>query len=530
MHVEMSFVRNLGDLTRALDFQGPIHERETCKMNVNADEKSDLEIVPKKASNKENHFSAEMLEGRARPKGNRHYEAADWTQSQVTASTGLVAVRRAAQRNKQKQFTALLHHITIDLLRQSYSELKRKAAPGIDGMTWAVYGENLDERLTGLHERIHMGSYRSRPAKRMYIPKADGSQRPLSIWCVEDKIVQQATVHILNAIFEVDFLGFSYGFRPGRGQHDALDVLQVALYRRKVNWVLDADIRKFFDQVDQEWLMRFLAHRIRDKRLLRLIRKWLKVGVIENGLVIRSDKGTPQGAVVSPVLANIYLHYVFDLWVNNWRKRKARGDVVVIRYADDTVVGFQYNQEAKAFIRELEERLRKFELALHPEKTRLIRFGRYAIDQCRERGVRKPATFDFLGFTHYCTRSYKNGWFVVVRKTIRKRMRAQLREIKAELRRRINKPIAETGKWLNRVLTGHLNYYSVPGNLKSVSSFFYGVSWHWLRILRRRSQRHRMTWERFGRILKAFFPVIKVIHPQPLHRFDARTRGRSPVR
>jgi group II intron reverse transcriptase/maturase len=499
-------------------------------MNMHAREKSDLEIVPKKASNNENHISTEMLEGRARPKENCHYEAANGTQSQGIASIGLMAVRQAAQRNKRTQFTSLMHHITPDLLRRSYFELKRNAAPGIDGMTWHAYGVNLDERLLDLHEKIHKGSYRAKPAKRTYIPKADGSQRPLSIWTVEDKIAQQAMVHILNAIYETDFLGFSYGFRPNRGQHDALDALQVALYRKKINWVLDADIRKFFDQMNQEWVMRFLSHRIRDKRILRLIRKWLRIGVTENGQVIRSDRGTPQGAVVSPVLANIYLHYVFDLWVNSWRKRKAHGDMAVIRYADDTIVGFQTNQDANAFIKDLEERLRVFDLSLHPDKTRLIRFGRFAIEQCREKGVRKPETFDFLGFTHYCTKSYKTGWFVVARKTIGKKMRASLKEIKTELRKRINKPITETGKWLNRVLTGHLNYYAVPGNMKSISGFFYQVSRQWMKMLRRRSQRHDMTWERFSKILKSFIPEIKVIHPQPLHRFDAKIRGRSPVR
>ena len=497
---------------------------------MNTSEKSDLAIVPKKVSNKEAKASAEVLEGRAGPKGNNHLASAGWTQSQVTASPGLMVVRQLAQRDKEVKFTALLHHVDIELLRKSYYALKRKAAPGIDGTTWRSYGEQLDEQLQVLHSKIHRGSYRAKPARRTYIPKSDGTQRPLSIQCLEDKIVQQAVVSVLNAIYETDFMGFSYGFRPGRGQHDALDALQVALYRKKVHWILDADIRQFFDSMSHDWMMRFLEHRIADKRLLRLIQKWLKVGVQEDGQRIKSEIGAPQGSVISPVLANIYLHYAYDLWVDAWRKRKESGDVIVIRYADDTVVGFQNEYEAKGFLKALKQRLGKFGLTLHPDKTRLIRFGRYAAEKCKRRGEGKPAVFDFLGFTHYCTRSYRTGWFVVGRKTVKKRMRAQLHAIKDGLRRRINLPIAEAGKWLHRVLKGHLNYYAVPGNGKSLSGFFYQVSRIWLRMLRRRSQRHRMTWARFANIRSYFFPPVRILHPQPLHRFDARTRGRSPVR
>lgn len=499
-------------------------------MNVNAFEKSDLEIVPKKVPNKGKHFSAETLEGRAKPKGNSQQSAAIRTQSRGVASTGLLAVRQAAQKNRGLQFTALLHHVTPDLLRESFYSLKREAASGIDGITWKTYEKDLEVKLAELYKQVHSGSYRSKPAKRTYIPKTDGSQRPLSIWCLEDKIVQQAVAHILNAIFEVDFLGFSYGFRPGRGQHDALDALQVALYRRKVSWVFDADITKFFDQMDHEWVMSFVSHRIADKRILRLIKKWLKVGVMEDGRRIWNDRGAPQGAVISPILANIYLHYVYDLWVHSWRKRGSVGDVIVIRYADDTIAGFQHKKDAEIFRALLEERLKSFGLSLHPEKTRLLRFGRFAAADCWKDKLRKPETFDFLGFTHFCAKAKKNKWFVVGRKTIKKKMRSKLSEIKDELRRRICRPIAETGRWLNQVLTGHLNYYAVPGNGKSITTFFYCVSWHWLRSLRRRSQRHKMTWKRFGRIRDIFFPKIRIVHPYSIHRFDANTQGRSPVR
>jgi group II intron reverse transcriptase/maturase len=440
-------------------------------------------------------------------------------------------VRQAAQRSKQARFTALLHHITVELLTESFHSLERNAAPGIDGVTWWAYQENLDETLKDLHGRIHQGSYRARPAKRSYIPKADGSQRPLAILCLEDKIVQQAVVFVLEAIYEADFLGFSYGFRPGRGQHDALDALQVGLWRKGVNWVLDADIQGFFSAMSHDWTLRFLEHRIADKRTLRLIAKWLKVGTItQKGHVERSMQGAPQGAVISPILANVYLHYAFDLWVHRWRRQKASGDVVVIRYADDTIVGFQHEHEAKAFLLDLHERLRGFELALHPDKTRLIRFGRNAARERRERGEGKPETFDFLGFTHFCSRSKKTGSFIIGRKTIKKRMVAKLKLLKVELRRRLHDTIAETGRWLNPLLKGHINYFAIPGNSPSLWWFCNEVRWLWLRSLRRRSQKAFLNWEKFLRLTSRFFPPIKILHPQPLHRFDARTRGRSPVR
>jgi len=499
-------------------------------MNMHADEKSDEGIRPVKQPNKEGLPSAEAVEERTSPKGNSRQATAVRTPSRAAASSGLVAVRQAARHSKSERFTALLHHITIDLLKQSYFALKRNAAPGIDGVTWQAYGENLDENLKDLHERVHKGSYRSRPAKRTYIPKADGSQRPLSVWCLEDKIVQHAVVSVLEAIYEEDFVGFSYGFRPGRSQHDALDALHVGIYRRRVNWVLDADVQGFFDAMAHAWTLRFLKHRIADKRILRLITKWLKVGIVEDGRVTRCSRGAPQGAVISPILANVYLHYAYDLWVHRWRGKTATGDVVVIRYADDTIVGFQHEHEARAFLEDLKERLRLFDLTLHPAKTRLIRFGRHAIKQRERLGEGKPETFDFLGFTHFCTRSRKWGSFVIGRKTIKKRMIATLRLIKMELRRRMHDPIKKTGAWVGRVLKGHLNYFAVSGNDPSLWWFFNEVRWRWLKTLKRRSQKAFLTWERFTSLTGRFFPPIRVRHPLPCHRFDARTRGRSPVR
>jgi RNA-directed DNA polymerase len=499
-------------------------------MSMHADEESDEGIVPMKRPNNEGSPSAEAVEGRTSPKGNGGETAAVRTLRRDTASNGLVAVRRAARQSKSVRFTALLHHITFDLLKQSYLSLERDSAPGIDGVTWQAYGENLEAKLTALHDRIHKGSYRARPARRTYIPKADGSRRPLSIWCLEDKIVQQAVGTVLEAIYEEDFVGFSYGFRPGRGQHDALDALHVGILRRRVNWVLDADIQGFFDAMSHSWIIRFLEHRIADQRILRLVAKWLKVGIVEDGRVTRGTRGAPQGAVISPILANVYLHYVYDLWAHRWRQTKASGDMIVVRYADDTIVGFLHEDEAKVFLHDLQERMRAFELALHPDKTRLIRFGRYAVKQREKLGEGKPETFDFLGFTHFGTRSRTGGSFVIGRKTIKKRMRAKLKAIKVELRKSMHNPIAKTGAWVKQMLQGHLNYFAVAGNDKSLWWFFNEVRWLWLKSLKRRSQNARLSWEKFTRLVDRFFPPIKVLHPLPCHRFDANTRGRSPVR
>lgn len=499
-------------------------------MSMYADEESDEGIVPMKRSNKEGSPLAEIVEGRTSPEENGGQATAARTQRRKPASSRLEAVRRTARHDKRVRFTALLHHITVDLLKQSYIALKRDAAPGIDGVTWRSYGGNLEAKLKDLHDRIHKGSYRARPAKRTYIPKSDGTQRPLSVWCLEDKIVQHAVVRVLEAIYEEDFVGFSYGFRPGRGQHDALDALHAGILRRRVNWVLDADIRGFFDAMSHAWILRFLEHRIADKRILRLVAKWLKVGVIEDGRITRGERGAPQGAVISPILANAYLHYVYDLWVLQWRRTKATGDVIVVRYADDTIVGFEHEHEARQFLHDLQDRMGLFDLSLHPEKTRLICFGRHAAKQRAERGEGKPEVFDFLGFTHYCTRSRKWGSFVIGRKTIKKRMLRTLEDIKVELRKRMHDPIAKTGTWVWQMLNGHLNYFAVSGNDKSLWWFANEVRWRWLKSLKRRSQKAYLNWERFTALTDHFFPPIRVRHPLPCHRFDAKIRGRSPVR
>jgi len=432
--------------------------------------------------------------------------------------SGLDRIRKAARKDKSLRFTSLIHHITVDLLRDSYKSLKRDAAPGIDDVTWKQYGEKLEERLPHLHERVQSGRYRAMPSKRIWIPKPDGRQRPIGIAVLEDKIVQQAAVQVLNQIYEERFLGFSYGFRPKRHQHNALDAIWGGITQRKVSWVLDADIRGFFDAIDHEWLMKFVEHRIADPRMLALIRKWLRAGVSEEGQWSKTKIGTPQGAVISPLLANIYLHYVLDLWVNSWRKG-AHGDVIIVRYADDWITGFQYRKEASHFQQELRERLAKFGLELHHEKTRLLEFGRFAAANRAKRGEDKPETFDFLGFTHICAKTRKNNRFTVRRKTIAKRLRAKVKEVRREIMRRRHKPVPDQGKWLRSVIHGHLNYYAVPGNKQSVDSFRTEVAKAWLRALRRRSQKGlHLTWDRIQRLVKTWLPTAKVRHPYPNQR------------
>lgn len=519
--MEKFFDRNLGGLgtPRAI---GATVEGENRNHRMNSFEKSDNGIVPLRSVNKEGNTSAEQKEGRPLAKGNTPQATTVRTQGRVAVSSGLEGVREAARRNKTMRFTALLHHVTIDRLRESYKSLKRQAAPGIDGMTWSAYGEELECRLETLHRRIQQGSYRAQPARRIYIPKADGSERALSIWSLEDKIVQQAVTTVLNAIYETDFIGFSYGFRPGRSQHDALDALSAGITRRKVNWVLDADIQAFFDKMEHDWIIRFLQHRIGDKRIVRLVRTWITVGIETESGRQPLDRGAPQGAVISPLLANIYLHYVFDLWAQKWRKKTAMGDTIIVRYADDVVLGFQHKSDANRYRRELQQRLAEFGLNLHPQKTQLIRFGRFAMRGCRQQG-KKPPTFDFLGFTHFCTQTRTNKRFTVGRKSIKKRLRSQLAEIKAQLRKRLHDKVSATGAWLHRVLKGHLNYYAVPGNSKSLEYLFIRVKRYWFRSLRRRSQRHRMNWSRFGEIWRHFAPPIRILHEYPNARFDART-------
>ena len=437
--------------------------------------------------------------------------------------SALQRIRQAACRDKGLQFTALWHHVyDVDRLREAYLSLKRHAAPGVDGETWQHYGESLEMNLRDLSDRLKRGAYRAKPVRRVYIPKADGRQRPLGVTALEDKIVQRAAVEVLNAIYENDFLGFSYGFRSGRNSHNALDALYVGIMRKKVNWVLDADIRGYFDAMDHGWLLKFVEHRIADQRVQRHIRKWLNAGVMEDGKRTRVEKGTPQGGSISPLLANVYLHYVFDLWAHQWRQRQARGDVVIVRYADDFTVGFQYRNEAERFLAELRQRFRKFSLELHPTKTRLMEFGRYAARNRQVRGEGKPESFDFLGFTHSCDKT-RNGKFIVLRQTMRKRMRAKLREIKLELRRRMHHPIPEVGQWLRSVLTGHFRYFAVPRNQRKLSAFKYQVYCLWFRTLRRRSQRHRISGDRMNRLTARWFPPDRVLHPYPEQRLRVMT-------
>jgi group II intron reverse transcriptase/maturase len=423
----------------------------------------------------------------------------------------------------------LLHHVDIDRLRAAYRAIRPKAAPGVDGVRWEAYGQDLEANLHGLHARVHSGGYRAKPSRRAYIPKADGRQRPLGIAALEDKILQRAVAEVLNAIYEVDFRGFSYGFRPGRKPHDALDALAVGIERKNVNWVLDADIRDFFGQLDRAWLKKFLEHRIADTRVLRLIDKWLAAGVIEDGVWTRSEVGSPQGASVSPLLANVYLHYVFDLWADWWRCHVAHGDVIVVRWADDFTVGFEYRQDAERFLGELHERFAKFGLELHPAKTRLIEFGRFAAGNRWRRGQSKPETFDFLGFRHICGKT-RTGRFGLRRFTISKRLRAKLGEVKTELMRRRHLSVPEQGTWLASVVRGHFVYYAVPGNSAAVNDFRDQVIRHWYRALRRRSQRTRLSWERMNRLANRWLPRARIRHPWPSARFAARTQGRSPVR
>ncbi len=471
-------------------------------------------------SNKGDHKLTESGEGRPRIKENTLQFSTNPTQSGGRVSQGLRGVRQAAKEKKERKFTALLHHVTIDLLRESFYAMKRNAAPGVDGMTWQEYETGLEGRLIDLHSRVHRGAFRALPSRRVYIPKADGRQRPLGVAGLEDKLVQQAVATILNQIYEEDFLGFSYGYRPGRSQHQALDALTVALTQKKVNFVLDADIRGFFDTIDHEWMMKFVQHRVADPRILRLIQKWLKAGVMEEGQWLKTEVGTPQGSGISPLLANIYLHYVLDLWVEVCRKKCARGDVVVVRYADDSVFGFQIREEADRFLQDLGERLKKFGLELHPEKTRRIEFGRFAEQNRKRRGEGKPETFDFLGLTHMSGKSQK-GHFIVRRKTIRKRLRAKLLQIKEQLWKRMHNPIVATGKWLRSVVQGHFNYYAVPDNISSLVQFRDKVIRLWFRSLRRRSQKQRITWARFTPLRDRWLPRPRALHLWPRESFAA---------
>lgn len=485
--------------------------------------KSDGLVVPEKPSNKSGQPEAEKVEGRRPTKGNPPERGACRTQSRESATPALERVRQAAGKDRRQKFTALLHHVyDVDLLRNAYRAVNPKAAKGVDGQTWKGYGEKLEENLGDLSNRLKRGAYRASPTRRAYIAKADGRRRPLGVPTLEDKVSQRAVVKVLNAIYEEDFLGFSYGFRPGRSPHLALDALATGIHTKRVNWVLDADIRSFFDTLDHGWLVKFLEHRVGDRRLVRLIRKWLTAGVLEDGEWRRSDEGTIQGGSISPLLANVYLHYAFDLWVRRWRRTRAKGDMIVVRYADDFIVGFEHRADAEQFLAELRERFQKFALELHPEKTRLIEFGRYAAEKRSQRGEGRPQTFNFLGFTHICGRTRKGG-FAVIRQTMRRRMAAKLKEVYAELRRRHNASIPETGAYLRSVVGGHNRYYGVPQNIKALQSFHWKVQQLWHRALERRSQRAQVPWERMQRLIERWLPPARICHPFPLVRLGVVT-------
>jgi group II intron reverse transcriptase/maturase len=484
-------------------------------------EKSDSVVVAVKPANKVERSTAELVEPRTETKGNAEQQRTRRAQDRESVSQALERVRLAARRGKKEKFTSLLHHVDPEMLKTSFYALKRDAAPGVDGMTWDTYEQDLDHRIEDLCARVQSGAYRAQPSRRSYIPKEDGTKRPLAVTALEDKIVQRAVAAVLNEIYEADFLGFSYGFRPVRGQHDALDALYVGISSKKVSFILDADIRSFFTEVSQEWVVRFLEHRIGDKRILRLIQKWLRAGVLEDEVVTIEEKGTGQGSVISPLLANVYLHYVFDLWAERWRRREATGDMIMVRYADDIVVGFQHEDEARRFWEAMRERLRTFSLSLHPEKTRLIEFGRFAARNRELRGLGKPETFKFLGFVFICGKS-RRGAFQLRRKSRGDRMSAKLREIKEALRKRMHVPIPEVGRWLAQVVAGYFAYHAVPTNSAALYAFRYHVAVLWHRQLCRRSQRAYVVWERMAKLADEFLPKPRILHPWPSVRFAVR--------
>jgi RNA-directed DNA polymerase len=494
-------------------------------------EKSDPAIVAVKPANKAEQpaaeqsaaelIAAEPAEPRAGTEGNADQQSTCRTQSRVSVSQALERIRKVARERKKEKFTALFHHINTELLEEAFFELQENAAPGVDRLTWEDYEASLERNIEDLHDRVQRGAYRALPSRRVYIPKPDGRQRPLAVAALEDKIVQRAVVALLNAIYEEDFLGISYGFRPGRGTHDALDALCVGIDSKKVSFILDADIRSFFDEIDQKWLIRFLEHRIGDRRIIRLIQKWLKAGVLEDGVVSVSDRGTGQGSVISPLLANIYLHYALDLWAARWRRRLATGDMIIVRYADDFIVGFQHHIDARFFLEQMRERLGRFALSLHPEKTRLIEFGRFAAERRKRRGLGKPETFNFLGFTFICSKT-RAGKFQIKRKTRRDRMQAKLKMVQQEMRRRMHQPIPDQGKWLWYVISGYFNYHAVPTNFRALVTFRTEIARRWRRILTRRSERTKLSWEQMKQLLDTWLPQPQILHPWPDKRFAVR--------
>ena len=488
---------------------------------MNGQEKSGPAIVAGMLANEAQRCGTEPAEPRAGAEGKARQQSTRRAQDRGSVSQALERIRQAARQRKEERFTALFHHLTIDMFEDAFDGLEQDASAGVDGLTWKEYDADRERNLADLHARLHRGAYRALPSRRAYVPKPDGRQRPLAIAALEDKIVQRATVAVLNAIYEEDFLGFSYGFRPGRGAQDALDALAVGIAGRKVNSILDADIRSFFDEVNQEWLTRFVEHRVGDPRIIRLIQKWLKAGVLEDGVVTDSDRGTGQGTAISPLLGNIYLHYGIDLWAESWRRREAAGDMIIVRYADDIIVGFEREDDARRFLDAMRERLGKFALTLHPDKTRLIEFGRHAADRRERRGLGKPETFQFLGFTHICGKS-RQGRFLLKRKSRRDRMRAKLKAIKQELKRRMRQPIPVQGKWLGQVVKGWFNYHAAPTNSRALSAFRYSVTDIWRQTLRRRGQKGDITWARITRLAADWLPKPKILHPWPDKRFAVR--------
>lgn len=468
-------------------------------------------------------WAAESVEGREPTKRKPGQEAADRVQDRKSASNGLDRVRQRAEADKKCHFCNLFHFLEADLLRLSYYQLQRDVAPGLDGESWKEYGQRLEERLPELERELHTGRYRATPAKRAYLTKEDGRQRALGMQTTEEKVVEQACVNILNEVFEPNFSGFSYGSRPGRKQHDALDALHEGITRRKINWIVDCDIEGFFDNIDHDLLMNIIGERVTDKRLLRLLRKWLRAGWWEDGKRHPGTVGTPQGSVISPLMANIFLNVVMDKWYSGWRGLEARGETIAIRYADDAVFGFQYKSDAQAFLTALRERLEAYKLKLHPKKTRLIEFGRFAAANRRARKESKPESFDFLGFTHSCGQT-RRGKFTLRRKTMRKRLCRKLHEVKAELIKRMHQPLNTVGRWLASVVRGFTQYHAVPGNMKAPREFFTQVGRLWLRVIRRRSQKakRRWSWERFYRLQRQWIPRPRLVHPYPSVRFDAK--------
>ncbi|NJM10140.1 MAG: group II intron reverse transcriptase/maturase [Bdellovibrionaceae bacterium] len=493
---------------------------------MNEQRKSDSNKVPAKPLNKAGYpkAAAEGMEGKTLTKGKTSQQNTLRTQQAGNdVQSALDRIRKLAKQEKGTKFNNLMHHIyNVDRLRKCFFEMKKKAAAGIDEVTWHDYEENLERNLQDLSRRLKVGGYKAKPVRRVFIDKADGKKRPLGVPVLEDKLVQRSTVEVMNAIYETDFRPFSYGYRPGRSQHNCLDALYVGLLTRKVNWVMDADIKGFFDSLNHEWLVKFVEHRIGDDRVIRLIRKWLKAGVMNEGTHEETSEGVPQGGSISPLLANIYLHYALDLWVDHKRRDKSRGEVIIVRWADDFVMGFEHKSQAENYLAELKDRMRKFSLELHPEKTRILEFGPWARYNRKRRQQGKPETFGFLGFTHIVGVKFSNGMYTVLRQTIRKKMRIKLTEVKQELRQRMSHPVNDQGKWLKSIVEGHCRYYGVPGN-PAPNRFRFAISQMWWKTLRRRGNRRKLQWRKMEKIVDRWLPQVKLHHPYPLRRMGVIT-------